>query len=251
MGNAKSESGKRIMLLGAYGMEMVECGGTLCKNVLLGGVSHAVIAFADSDMRKDLLKSAEILKTSIEFIGLEAAEISASPEEKKLVIEEIRKFKPDIVITQDPEHSISDLDPGRRPFMTLILESLSLAGRNYAVGEYQPHSGATLYYMTPSSPNCIVDIMASWEMKCEAMNILHTQLEFSAAYYENQFSENELKTLVPNWLSLKTPLEKGMAVKSKIDLAAHMFYGACGHSATILSEAFRKAELFELDSLIV
>ena len=246
----KNESGKRIMLICAYGMEMVECGGTLYKNVIQVGVSHAIIAFACDDMRKDLQKSAQILKTSVEFIGLNNAEISASPEEKKVVIEEIRKFKPDIVVTQDPEHSISDLDPGRRPFMTLALESLSLAGRDYAVGEYEPHSGATLYYMTPANPNCIVDILEAWEAKCDAMNVLHSQLEFSADYYEEQFSEKELKTLVPEWSSLKTPLEKGTAIKSKIDTAAHMFYGACGHSATLFSEAFRKAELFELTILI-
>jgi len=244
-------NGKRIMLIGAYGMEIVECGGTLYKNVLLGGVSHAVIAFASSEMRKDLVKSAEILNTSVEFIGLDVAEISASPEEKKLVINEIRKFKPDIVITQCPEHHVSDLDPGRRPFMTLALESLSLAGRNYAVDEYEPHAGATLYYMTPAKPNCIVDILDAWEKKCEAMNILHTQLEFSSAYYEREFGENELKKLVPEWSSLKTPLEKGTAIKTKIDLATHMFYGACGHSATLFSEAFRKAELFELDNLLI
>ena len=251
MNNEQAKSGKRIMLIGAYGMEIVECGGVLHKNVLLGGTSHAVIAFASSDMRKDLVKSAEILQISIEFIGLDAAEITASPAEKKLVINEIRKFKPDVVITQDPEHSVSDLDPGRRPFMTLALESLSLAGRDYAVEEHEPHSGGTLYYMTPAKPNCIVDIKEAWEKKCEAMNILHTQLEFSAAYYERGFSEKELAMLVPQWHSLKTPLEKGTAIKAKIDLATHMFYGACGHSSTLFSEAYRKAELFELDNLLV
>lgn len=38
--------GKRILLLGVYGMEMVECGGVLQKNAAAGGVSHGVITIA-------------------------------------------------------------------------------------------------------------------------------------------------------------------------------------------------------------
>jgi N-acetylglucosamine malate deacetylase 1 len=37
------------------------------------------------------------------------------------------------VITQDPEHSQHDLDPDRRPAMTLLLESLALAARDFAL----------------------------------------------------------------------------------------------------------------------
>ena len=53
-------AGQRILLLGVYGMEMVECGGVLCKNVQSGGISHAAILFASPKMRTDLDKSAEI-----------------------------------------------------------------------------------------------------------------------------------------------------------------------------------------------
>ena len=52
---------KRILLLGAYSMEVVECGGALLKNALNGGKSHAAIAFAGEKMQSDLKKSAEAL----------------------------------------------------------------------------------------------------------------------------------------------------------------------------------------------
>jgi len=42
---AENMNGKRILLLGVYGMEMVECGGVLHKNVMAGGVSHAKYSF--------------------------------------------------------------------------------------------------------------------------------------------------------------------------------------------------------------
>ena len=50
---------KRVLLLGVYGMEMVECAGALHQNVLAGGVSHAAIFFAGPQMRHGLQKAAE------------------------------------------------------------------------------------------------------------------------------------------------------------------------------------------------
>jgi hypothetical protein len=52
--------GKRILLLGVYGMEMVECGGVLHKNAMAGGVSHASILFAGPRMREGLEKQLHI-----------------------------------------------------------------------------------------------------------------------------------------------------------------------------------------------
>ena len=123
---------KRVLLLGVYGMEMVECAGALHQNVLAGGVSHAAIFFAGPQMRHGLQKAAELLQTSLEYLDFDSGKISASFEEKLKVIRVIRAFQPDVIITQDPEHCVSDLDPGRRPAMTLILEAMALAGRDYA-----------------------------------------------------------------------------------------------------------------------
>ena len=102
---------KRILLLGAYSMEVVECGGALLKNALNGGKSHAAIAFAGEKMQSDLKKSAEILQTSVEFLNMDTGKITASYEEKLQMIRVIRSFRPDIIITQDTEHCVYDLDP--------------------------------------------------------------------------------------------------------------------------------------------
>jgi len=246
--------GKRIMLIGGYGMEIVECGGSLSKNALAGGQSHAVLAFVSPKMRIDLEKSAKILGISLEYLDLDTAEISISIEEKIKVVRAIRAFRPDIIITQDPEHCIADFDPGRRPLMTLILESIALAGREFALEETKPHepfSGSTLYYMTPERPNCLVDILPVWEKLRDAMDVLENQLIFSAQYYEKTMTKKELLTMVPEWDELPGHFEKGRAMKREIDRATAMFYGACGHSGTLFSEAYRKQELFELDNLIV
>ena len=60
--------GKKILLLGVYGMEMVECGGVLHKNVIHGGISHASILFAGPKMQEGLEKAAAVLHCSIEYL---------------------------------------------------------------------------------------------------------------------------------------------------------------------------------------
>lgn len=241
------------MLLGVYGMEMVECGGVLHKNAVSGGISHAAILFAGSRMREGLSKSAEILNCSIEYLDMDAAEISASTEEKLRVIKVIRSFQPDIVITQDPEHCISDLDPGRRPAMTLLLEAMALAGRDYACDKLpglKPYRRFHVYYMTPEHPNCLVDIADSWEAKCSAMDALESQLEFIAELAEGTKEENQYAQLIPGFDRMESRLERGRAIKRLMDQAYHLYYGATGHHHVLLSENYRKDGMFVLEQLI-
>jgi LmbE family N-acetylglucosaminyl deacetylase len=244
--------GKRILLLGAYGMEMVECGGVLHKNAEAGGVSHASILFAGSKMKKGLKQAAELLKCSVEYLDMSTAEITASLEEKLKVIEVIRRFRPDIIITQDPEHCISDLDPGRRPAMTLFLEAMALAGREYGrdkLPDLEPHRGFTVYYMTPDHPNCLVDIHTSWEAKCAAMDTLESQLEFIAELAEGTDMEKQYAQLIPGFEQMETRLDRGKAMKRMMDQAYHLYFGSTGHNHVLLSENYRRDGLFVLDQL--
>lgn len=249
MKNVQSE--KRILLLGVYGMELVECGGALYKNVLSGGVSHASMLFCGEQMRKDLKKAAQILKSSLEFLDMDAGAVMGTREEKLKIVGVIRKFRPDIIITQDPEHCISDLDPGRRPAMNMILEGIALAGRNYAVeecGGHAPHGHTAIYYMSPSHPNCLIDIYDAWDEKCRAMDCLESQLEFCGKLYQRNRMEC-MKKIVPNWHALETDLEKGMAAKRVFDKSYYMCHGSTGHYNVIFSEAYRREGCFIFEGL--
>ena len=246
-------TGKRILLLGVYGMEMVECGGVLHKNAAAGGKSHVSILFAGSKMQKGLEKSAAILGCSIEYLGMDIGTISASLEEKLQLIRVIRSFRPDVVITQDPEHCISDLDPGRRPAMTLILEAMALAGRDFGreeMPDLKPHRHFSVYYMTPEHPNCLVDIADSWDKKCEAMDALESQLEFIAELAEVTEEEKQYAQLIPGFSQMGTRLERGRAIKRLMDQAYHLYFGSTGHNHVLLSENYRKDSMFVLDQLI-
>ncbi|HHY28105.1 MAG TPA: LmbE-like protein [Desulfitobacterium dehalogenans] len=249
------ESGKRMLLLGAYSMEVVECGGALCKNADAGGISHAAILFASAKMQEDLKKSAAILGTSVEFLNMDAGKISASYEEKLALIKIIRTFQPDIIITQDPEHCVSDLDPGRRPFMTLVLEAIALAGRAYALDELpglKPARSATLYYMTPEHPNCVVDILPVWEKKCAAMDALEAQLHYFGEKEEETPEQlRQRKMAVPNWEDIESPLERGMLWKREMDKAFYMYPASTGHCRALYAEPYRRDGHFVLDNLLI
>ena len=233
------EKGKRILLLGVYGMEMVECGGVLHKNAKAGGVSHASILFAGPKMQKGLQKAAGLLNCGVEYLHMDTAKISASVEEKLAVIAVIRRFRPDVIITQDPEHCMSDLDPGRRPAMTLLLEAMALSGREYGLDKLpglKPHRGFTVYYMTPEHPNCLVDIHDSWQAKCAAMDVLESQLEFIAELAEGTKEEQQYAQLIPGFERMETRLERGQAIKRLMAQAYHLYFGSTGHNHVLLSE---------------
>lgn len=250
---AENNAGKRILLLGVYGMEMVECGGVFHKNAMAGGVSHASILFAGPRMREELEKAAERLHCTIEYLGMDTGTICASEEEKLAVIRVIRTFRPDIIITQDPEHCVSDLDPGRRPAMTLLLEAMALAGRDYARGrmpDLKPHRHFTVYYMTPEHPNCLVDIASSWQAKCDAMDVLESQLEFIAELAEGTETEKQYAQLIPGFDRMETHLERGRAIKRLMDQAYHLYHGSTGHNHVLLSENYHREGMFVLDQLI-
>ena len=247
-----SAMGLRMLLLGVYGMEMVECGGTLCRNVKQGGVSHASILFASERMREGLNVSAPILGCTIEYQGMNSATISATLEEKLRLIHCIRTFRPDVIITQDPEHCIDDLDPGRRPAMTLLLESMALAGRDFTgdTTGLEPWGKFTVYYMTPEHPNCLVDISDVWQQKCEAMDALTYQLEFIGELMEGSRRKPYYEMLIPGFSELHDNITIGTAAKRLQDQAYHLYYGSTGHDDVFLSEAFRRSNKFVLDNLI-
>ena len=248
-----AQGGQRVLLLGVYGMEMVECGGVLRKNADAGGASHAAILFAGPKMREGLAKSAEILGCSIAYLDMDAGEISGTLEEKLKVVQAIRAFRPDIIITQDPQHCISDLDPGRRPAMTVLLEGMALAGRDYALDRMPglaPHRDFTVYYMTPEHPNCLVDISGVWDAKCRAMDVLESQLEFIGQLMEGSSRKAQYGMLIPGFDRLSTHLEIGTAAKRLMDQAYHLYPGSTGHNDVFLAESYRRDGLFVLDQLM-
>ncbi|MGG0938653.1 GlcNAc-PI de-N-acetylase [Brevibacillus centrosporus] len=245
--------GKKMLLLGVYGMEVVECGGALAINVQNGGESYASIMLSSEKSRSQITHAAEVLGVHMHFPGFQYGYVDVSPESKKKLVRIIREVKPDIIITQDPEHSFHDLDPDRRQAMVLILESIALASRDFALDEMpelDPHPIPTIYYMTPHHPNCVVDISSVWELKNRAMDVLHSQMEFSGRHFEESIEQKALETLVPGFSTMPNDYEKGRAMHRVLDQAIHVYHGLATHGHFVLAEAYKREGNFHLKELI-
>ncbi|WP_405110369.1 hypothetical protein OG559_30325 [Micromonospora sp. NBC_01405] len=243
--------GSRVLLIGVYGMEIVECGGALAANLAAGGESHAALMVCDEDMRPGVSAAADVLGVPVEFLGFRQGHVAVDEAHKRALVKVIRTVRPSIVITQDPEHSLTDLDPDRRPAMTLVLEALGLAGRGFAADDgLAPHPVPTIYYMTPSRANCVVDIAPYWPLKVAAMNSLRSQLEFSAAHWENELRPADLEALVPGYAQLEDAYERGRALHEVLDRATHIYHGVGHHGRYAFAEAYRREGDFHLPALI-
>ncbi|WP_096155369.1 MULTISPECIES: PIG-L deacetylase family protein [Bacillus] len=245
--------GKRLLLLGVYGMEVVECGGALAKNVENGGESFASMMLCRETSQPQVTKAAEVLGVKMQFSNFQSGHVDNSVESKKKLVRVIREIKPDIIITQDPEHSFHDLDPDRRPAMILILEAIALASRDFALDEMadlKPHPIPTIYYMTPHHPNTVVDISSVWDKKVKAMDVLESQMEFSGQHFERALDPTAAEVLVPGFAKLESHYQKGRAVHKALDMAVHVYHGLATHGHFALAEAFRREGNFHLQELV-
>lgn len=246
----------RILLLATFGVEMVECGGALAKNAQSGGVSQTAVLLSRPQSRPEVKQAAEILGVDICFLEFDYGNVNPDLESKRKLIQLVREKKPDIIITQDPEHGFSDLDPDRRQAMILYLEAIALAGRHFALDEceLEPHPIPTIYYMVPHHPNCIVDVAPVWDLKERAMDELKTQMEFSAQMLGRRVDEDLLRKLVSGDVapSDKTRAELGRELHREMDKALHLYHGLRGHGSTcVLGEPYRREGAFNLQELMV
>jgi len=246
-------TGQRILILATYGMEIVECGGALAKNVRAGGTSHAAVLLARDPSKPYVRSASEVLGVQARFLDFASGTVTPDVPSKTTLVRVIREIRPDIVICQDPEHSFEDLDPDRRQAMILYLEALALAARDFALEEMPglaPHPIPTVYYMTPSRPNCLVNVADVWELKERAMAQLRTQMAFSAQMLRHTIGEEGVRVIAgPGpWAE---DADLGAALHREMDRAFHLYHGMLTHGRFALAEPYRRDGKFHLDRLVV
>ncbi len=126
MSDATTDS-PTLLLLAVYGMEVVEAGGALARHADAGGRAHAHVMLSREASRPEVRRAAAHLGVEVTFGDFAMGEVAVDVPSKIALVRVLREHRPHVVITQDPEHSAHDLDPDRRPAMTLLLESLALA----------------------------------------------------------------------------------------------------------------------------
>ncbi len=248
-------SGKRLLLLGVYGMEVVEAGGALAKNVEAGGKSFANLMLCSETSRPQVVEAGKVLGVEVSFSDFSYGLVDLSPESKKKLIRVVREIKPDIIITQDPEHSFHDLDPDRRQAMILILEAIALASRDFALDEMpglESHPIPVIYYMTPDHPNCLINVAPVWDKKEAAMDKLGSQMAFSAKVSLERFGKDAVRVVVPDvddLLAKNDYYSIGRKLHLATDKSFHIYHGMCSHGAFAMAEPYRLDGKFHLEVL--
>ena len=243
-----------VLMLASFGLEIVECGGALAKAVMAGDHVHAAVLLSRPESQPQMREAARILGIGdVEFLGVTSGEVVVTPEAKEPIVELIRRTKPDLVIMQDPEHAQHDLDPDRRMIALLYAESLAVAGRDWRIdrcGGHAPHPVPTIYYMTPSHPNCVVEISETFAVKQKALEALTYQLRFSAESIKRRANFEAVRHVVENFDELRDDDTRlGLALHRQFDRSLALYHGLAGHSGAVLGEAYRREGTFVLDRL--
>ncbi|MDD5369757.1 MAG: hypothetical protein PHQ40_11775 [Anaerolineaceae bacterium] len=233
-----------VLMLASFGLEIVECGGTLAAHISKGDQVYAAVTLARQESRFQIKEAAAVLGIQdVEFLDFRYADWELNAASKERIVSMVRRIRPDIVIMQDPEHAQHDLDPDRRLLALLYSESFAIAGRDWHIEEcggfapYMPHS---LYYMSPERPNCIIEISKYFDIKEKALSVLSYQMSFSAQSIKNRAPELLLRTLVPDFDELsKDDAQLGLALTRQLDTAIALWYGLAGHSGAVMGEAYR------------
>lgn len=244
----------KILLLASFGLEVVECGGTLAAAAQVGDDVAVAVLLSRPESEPQIEAAARALGLDqVEFLGFNYGEVDVSPESRMRIVEVLRRTRPSIVIMQDPEHAQHDFDPDRRMIALLFAESVALASRDWRIeecGGHQPHPVPAIYYMTPLRPNCVVEISDTFPLKQRALEALTAQTTFSAEAIRQQASDEILSKLVADWPTLKNDNARlGLELHRDFSRADALVHGMAGHSGAILGEPYRREGPFVVDRL--
>lgn len=243
-----------VLMMASFGLEIVECGGALAKAVKAGDRVHAAVLMSRPESQPQIREAARILGIDeVEFLGVKNGEVVVTPEAKEPIVELVRRTKPDVIVMQDPEHAQHDLDPDRRMIALLYAESLAVASRDWRIeecGGHAPHPVPTIYYMTPSRPNCVVEISETFAIKQRALEVLAFQMSFSAASIKERANVEAIRHIVDDFDAIRDDDERlGLALHKQFDRALALTHGLAGHSGAVLGEAYRREGEFVLERL--
>jgi N-acetylglucosamine malate deacetylase 1 len=238
---------KRLLVFASYGMEMIECGGTLIKHVEEGWKVHVAVILCRKENRSYVEDAAALMGVTVEFLDYEIGKIGIGIEDRSKMIRVIRKFRPRSVIFYDPEHSMSDLDPERRVLSILFLESMSLCGRKNFPELGRPHSVGSIYYLSPVRANCVVDITSTFKRKIEALAKLNYQMIGTGHEFIKKRGAGAFDALGVE--DPGTDFGRGMFALSEAEKGHCLHYGLGEHGTPPLVEAFRKEGLIVLRDL--
>ena len=179
---------KRILLFCAHPDDAELCAGGTIKKFVSKGYKVKVVIMTNGgvgnndmnvsktvDIRNvEMQNAASFLNYEVKNLNINDGEVLPTLEYRKLVIDEIRKFKPDIIMT----HRSNDYHPDHRYTSILVQDSLVLICTGNYCPTYSPlnYTPITLFFWDrftkPNSFNAdiVYDITNEFEDKVEALS---------------------------------------------------------------------------------
>jgi LmbE family N-acetylglucosaminyl deacetylase len=236
-----------------------DIGGTLAKHARAGAkVAATVLWDYPKDVMKQIEQMAAILGIEIHVLGRRRGEVSPDLPLKKQIVELIRKVKPDIAITFDPEFAANSMDGDHMATHQLMMDALGLCYRQNFAPE-QLERGLETWFVKAvyypfwglrGKPDVIVDITDTFDVKVKATLALEGQSRFTGEMLSTLYSEDALKTLLPAYQKLReTPAKLGEEWQRQQRTVVARFLGERVNVA--YGEAFKRVDPMKLDYLLL
>lgn len=197
------ESSQRVLAILAHPDDPeFFCGATIARWVQLGhSVHYCLLTRGDKGVRDAIMDPDELASIregeqqcaantlgvqSLTFLDYKDGCLVPSLETRKAVAREIRKLKPDIVVTCDPtyifgENSINH--PDHRAVGQIVVDAIFPGvGNPLYFAELldeeglAPHSVKEVWLTVTGQPNIVIDVTEFWETKIQALHCHETQI---------------------------------------------------------------------------
>jgi LmbE family N-acetylglucosaminyl deacetylase len=120
----------------------------------------------------------------VEFLGYEDGELEDTRELRRDVSREIRRWRPDLIITLNPHRTYNNFPGWHRDHRVtgrVVLDCVYPLARDHLAfpelsREYEPHSVREVYYIQWEQPHLVINISETMELKLEAIRCHASQV---------------------------------------------------------------------------
>ena len=130
-------------------------------------------------------RAAQVLGVrAVEFLGYEDGELEDTRDLRRDVTREIRRWRPDLIITLNPHRTYNNFPGWHRDHRVtgrVVLDCVYPLARDRLAfpelsREYEPHSVHEVHFIQWEQPRLVVDISETMEMKLEAIRCHASQI---------------------------------------------------------------------------
>ena len=154
-----------------------------------GITSEQLIPIREAEQRQ----AARVLGVaSVEFLGYEDGELEVTRELRRDVTREIRRWRPDLVITLNPHRTYNNFPGWHRDHRTtarVVLDCVYPLARDQLsfpelLPDYEPHTVREVYTVQWEQPRLVIDITNTMDVKLEAIRCHASQVSDFKAFAE-------------------------------------------------------------------